>query len=58
MAHECQNPMVRCGGGQQFTPTPAQGLNMHAQMFVSAQHQATVPVMSQPVMPGPMPSFI
>ena len=47
MACECQNPELPHSGGQQFTPTPAQELNVHTQMFGSAQYQATVPLVSK-----------
>ena len=49
MACECQNPMVPCSSGQQFTSTPAQGFNVHMQMFVPAPYQATVSLVLQPV---------
>ena len=57
MAHEYQNSMVPCSGVQQFTPTPVQEFNVHMEKFVPVQYQATVPVVSQPVILGPMPSF-
>ena len=58
MAHECQNPRVSYSGWQKFTPKPMQGLNVHVQMFVPVQYQATVPMALQPMMLEPMPSFI
>ena len=57
MAHKCQSPAVLCSSGQQFTPTPVQGFNVHVPTFAPVQHQVTAPMMSQPVMPEPMPSF-
>ena len=50
-------PNVPHSGRQQFTPIPAQGFNVYAQMFMPAQYQATVSLMSQPLMLGPMLSY-
>ena len=51
MAHEYQNPTVPCNNGQQFPITPAQGLNVHVQIFAPTQSHAPAPLMSQLVIP-------
>ena len=40
-----------------FPITPAQGFNVHAQTFTPVQYHSTAPLMSQQIMPGPMPFF-
>ena len=57
MAHNGQNPMMPHSGWQQFTSIPTQGFNIHMCTFVPVQYQTTVPLVSQPVMLGPMLSF-
>ena len=39
------------------TISPAQGLNVHGQMFTPMQYHVAVPLMSQPIMPGHLPFF-
>ena len=57
IACECQNPTVPHRNGQKFPITPAQGFNVHAQTFTPVQYHSTAPLMSQQIMPGPMPFF-